>query len=640
VFVPYTFAVVETLMPRILDARPEFSVKGRTQDDQLKAVKQQQLMDFDWEMAKMDNTTEMVTRSSLVYGTGFLHAYWKKDVRTHDFLDTKNINAKNPKFKSEERVFYDAPYAEWVDNYSLWYDWRNIKREEKQFWFKRLILSGASIKRRYPSYDKKRLEMAFSSGGGDLENYASVRQEAKVINDVVARNVSVNNFLSGNSGSTEYGNLYNDQSDYDIRMFEVIEWYRPFDDRFCVLVGSAYVPILKKAEIPFPYDFKEAPFIEIPYLKLPSEFEGVGIPNILENPQIMLNTIKNQRLDAATLNIHKMWIVNPLANIRKDDLVTRPFGIIYSPDPQGVREVQFSDVKPSAYKEEEMLKDDMRYSVGVDDTSMGVGGGAGSATEVRHLRESTLERVRLFVNHLGDGFTDLMRYWLDMHRQFFTQDMQIRILGENGQDLYPLVEKDDLMGGFDYRALVSPSIAGQLEIQKKQDMDLFQLLSSMEFIDPKKLTAKLLNDFNWSIDSLMADEQEQPEMPMTDEEGNPIPPEMMGGQMPQESGVDITPDIKPTKQISPEALMQALSMMRKEGEAPNKFVSQFNEASQPINLLNQQGPPTAKDVTKTKKAMPNKAGLNRGGKVNTNVNVNQNSNPESNLMNRVFNIQS
>ena len=230
--------------------------------------------------------------------------------------------------------------------------------------------------------------------------------------------------------------------DSKLKMYEVFEWWRPFEDEFAVMVN--YIPILKGGSMPIPYDFKEAAFIDFPYLKVPGEFEGYSLPMILENPQIMMNMIKNQRLDAATLSIHKMWIVNPLANINKEELVTRPFGIIYSVDPNGVREVQFSDIKASAYKEEDLLKADMRYASGVDDFSMGAGGGANSATEVRHLRESTLERVRLFVNHLGDGFADLMRYWMDMQRQFFTKDMYIRIIGQDGEVQFPLIEKEEL----------------------------------------------------------------------------------------------------------------------------------------------------------------------------------------------------
>ena len=46
VFVPYVQAVVETLMPRVLDARPDFTVQGRTEEDQMKSEKQQQLGDY------------------------------------------------------------------------------------------------------------------------------------------------------------------------------------------------------------------------------------------------------------------------------------------------------------------------------------------------------------------------------------------------------------------------------------------------------------------------------------------------------------------------------------------------------------------------------------------------------------------
>ena len=41
IFVPYAHSVVETLKPRILDARPDLGVQGRTQDDQPKSKKVQ-----------------------------------------------------------------------------------------------------------------------------------------------------------------------------------------------------------------------------------------------------------------------------------------------------------------------------------------------------------------------------------------------------------------------------------------------------------------------------------------------------------------------------------------------------------------------------------------------------------------------
>jgi hypothetical protein len=633
VFVPYVQAVVETLMPRILDARPDFTVKGRSEEDHAKSEKQQQLADYFWEISRMDAVSEDFVRAALIYGTGFLQVSWKKDVRKLKFLDGQDLSRKKLKWKTEERVFYDAPNCEWVDNYSLWYDWHNTDRKNKQFWFKRLVLTESQIRRRYPGADRERLQKAFASQGGDLTDYASVRQQVKTTHEGTTKS-SDTVFSSYNSTSDRY------LSTRDMKMYEVFEWTRPYDDAFCVIVGGSNVPIFKDGYMPIPFDFKEAPFIEAAYMKLPGEFEGIGIPLILENPQIMLNLIKNQRLDSATLSIHRMWIVNPLANVNREELVARPFGIIYSVDPQGVREVQFSDIKPSAYKEEEMLKSDMRYSSGVDDFSMGAGGGANSATEVRHLRESTLERVRLFVNHLGDAYSDVLRYWMDMTRQFYTKEMTIRIIGENGKEEFPIIQKDDLLGRFDYRASVLPSIAGQSDVKKKQDMDLFQLLISLPFIDPRKLTSKVITEWGWSLDSIAMPEEAQQGMPggeeAPQEEGEMSPEETE--MLAQEGGMgEQEQDIPVGKNIPSNVLKDALSMLRAPGEAASP--SPFSQMATPVNLLRAGGapPPTAKGVPTG--GTTNPRGMNRGGKVNTNISTKGPTDQAAQLMNRAGNIQ-
>lgn len=635
VFVPYVQAVVETLMPRILDARPEFTVQGRSEEDQAKSEKQQQLADYFWEISKMDAVSEDFVRACLVYGTGFLQVSWKKVTRRLKFLSTKDMTDSRPRWETKEKTFYDAPFCEWVDNYSLFYDWHNTDRSAKQYWFKRLILTRSQVERRYPMADKKRLEMAMAAQGGDLTDYAAIRQQVKANHTGITKSsgtISFSEYLGSNN--EKYNNT---NTEAGMKMYEVFEWWRPFDDEYAVIVGGSKVPILKGGSIPIPFDFKEAPFIETAYMKLPGEFEGIGIPMILENPQIMLNLIKNQRLDAATLSIHRMWIVNPLANVNKDELVTRPFGIIYSIDPQGVREVQFSDIKASAYKEEEMLKSDMRYSSGVDDFSMGAGGGANSATEVRHLRESTLERVRLFVNHLGDAYADVLRYWMDMSRQFYTKKMTIRVIGDNGVELFPIIEKDDLMGYFDYRASVLPSIAGQSDIKKKQDMDLFQLLINMPFVDPRKLTSKVIGEWGWSLDSIAQSEDAQQQV---GPDGQPLPPGADQGGLPPElaammQGGAPQGGAPAAKNIPPEILQGALSMLRKPGEAAGP--SPFAQMASPVNLLQSGGvPPTPRGVPQQ---TTNPRGANRGGKVNTNIPMRQNSSPESQLLNRTFNIQ-
>lgn len=638
IFVPYVQAVVETLMPRILDARPDFSVQGRGEEDDAKAQKVQYLTDYFWEKAEMDRKTENFVRASMIYGTGFLQAYWKLDKRELSFLKGKEDSAKLV-WKKETRTFYDAPCADWVDNYDLWYDWRNIEAVEKRFWFRRRILTLDEIERRYPAADPKKLAMCMP--GGDLNDYAQVRRDVKTLSDRTSRQSL---FID----SASLGSAYVGTSSSPIELYEVFEWWRPIEDSYAVMVNG--VPILKDGEMPNPYNFKETPFIAVQYLRIPGEFEGYGLPGILENPQMMLNMMKNQRLDATTLNIHKMWIVNPLANIDKKELVTRPFGIIYSTDPQGVREVQFSDVKQSAFQEEELLKQDMRYASGVDDFSMGAGGGASSATEVRHLRESTIERVRLFVNHLGDSFAVLQRYWISMTQQFFTKSMTLRVVGQDGATMYPLIERDDITGDFDFKAAVLPSIAGQNEVAKKQDMDLMQvLLPFMQpqggFIDPQKFTAKLLHDWGWNFGDIAkggqpgAPEQDQGQ-PQVGPDGQPLPP--TGQAMPPGAppGLGGPPDLSGpggSSELPPEVMQAALAMLSGSQQMPGQVLnSPYAEASTPIPLDANQIPPTVPTVG----GGINPRGLNRGGQVNTNVGSNpQNSSAESALLNQSANIQ-
>ena len=299
--------------------------------------------------------------------------------------------------------------------------------------------------------------------------------------------------------------------------------------------------------------------------------------------------------------------------------------------------------KKEEKKEEDLLKADMRYASGVDDFSMGAGGGANSATEVRHLRESTLERVRLFINHLGDGFSDLMRYWMDMERQFFTKKMIIRIVGDDGKETFPIIEKDDLEGKFDYKASVLPSIAGQQDIKKKQDMDLFQLLINLPFVDPQKLTQKVLMDWDWSLDSVVkAEDPNQgapggapigPDgQPAVGPDGQPIAPPQGAGITP--GAPTVAPPPQGTVNITPDVAKNALAMLHgNAGRQPPQ--------SAPMQL---PGVPGAVGAAPMAARIPlpttNSRGANRGGRVNTNTSIHSiNSNPESQLMNRASSLQ-
>jgi len=111
---------------------------------------------------------------------------------------------------------------------------------------------------------------------------------------------------------------------------------------------------------------------------------------------------------------------------------------------------------------------------------------------------------------------------------------------------------------------------------------------------------------------------------MTGAEG--LPPEMMGGAGAMPTGKNISPDI----------MASALAILGdNSGFASN---SPFGEMKTPVNLLGTTlPPPTPRGIPAPQTTNPR--GMNRTGKVNTNIPLNQTSNPESSLLNRAFNIQ-
>src|SRR5690606_38466503 len=120
------------------------------------------------------------------------------------------------------------------------------------------------------------LKMAFAAPGGDLVDYAAIRQGVRTTHEGTVKGDDTST-VAYNFSSDKYQNT----NDQNMKMYEVFEWYRPFQDAYAVMVGGSHVPILKGGVIPIPFDFKEAPFIETTYLKIPGEFEGYGIPIIL-----------------------------------------------------------------------------------------------------------------------------------------------------------------------------------------------------------------------------------------------------------------------------------------------------------------------------------------------------------------------
>ena len=464
-FVPMTASHIRTIHPRTVDAKPELKVDGRTTEDMRKAIYAQAILDYVWEKANMESKMRDYVWQALVYGTTVGKVLWRTEmlIKTDKVIDEDSLEVKDVEEKKE---LYNDPDFEVVDIYNFYPDPYATSIDDARYVCQRYLLTKEQILRTYSGL--KNTEYLTKNSGGDITDDTTVRKDILVQAD------------GGSSGGS------GQQNTAESTLFEVCEYWER--NRFVLMVGDVIMKESKNVLTP-----GYLPFTVVAYEKLPFEFYGIGICEQLEQPQHTLNVIRNQRVDNVTLSIQKMFIANPYALISKKDLVSRPFGLIRTSDINAVKPIDVPPMNESAYREDALALDAGRMATGIDDWSRGEQGPASTtATAVTTQKESTLERIKLFISQLEtDCYQKLMRYWVSMAHDLYESKTLDRIT-DNGIDIETIskgidrpvtirnpkgdiktfVSKDDLMGYFDFRALSMSTLAATKELKLKRILDI------------------------------------------------------------------------------------------------------------------------------------------------------------------------
>ena len=465
-FVPMTASHIRTIHPRTVDAKPELKVDGRTSEDQKKAIYVQAILDYVWEKANMESKMRDFVWQALVYGTTVGKVLCKTEmlIKTDTVINEDDLTIEDVE---ERKELYNDPDFEVIDIYNFYPDPYATSIDDARYVCQRYLLTKEQILSTYSGLINVEY---LGKDGGDITDDTMVRK------DIITQ---TKDGSAGGSGQ---------QQAAESTLFEVCEYWEK--NRFVLMVGDV---IVKEGKNPLTPGF--LPFTVVTYEKLPFEFYGIGIAEQLEQPQQTLNVIRNQRVDNVTLSIQKMFIANPYALISKKDLVSRPFGLIRTSDINAIKSVDIPPMSESAYREDALALDAGRMATGIDDWSRGEQGPASTtATAVTTQKESTLERIKLFISQLeSDCYQKLMRYWVSMAHDLYENKTLERVT-DNGvdietetiekgidrpvtirnpkEDIKTFVSKDDLMGYFDFRALSMSTLAATKELKLKRILDV------------------------------------------------------------------------------------------------------------------------------------------------------------------------
>jgi hypothetical protein len=265
---------------------------------------------------------------------------------------------------------------------------------------------------------------------------------------------------------------------------EIISYYT--DEHHIVMLNRKYI-ILKEEN---PLYSKEKPFKIGKAIPLEKELPGLSIVEVLADLQEELNATRNQRIDNVSLILNKVWKKRRSADIDEADLVSQPGAIIEMDDIRNDLEpLDYPDVTQSAYREEEIIKQDMQYISGVSEYARGATPQRKeTATTVTTIQEAAnllfnytigiIERTLLLP--LGDALKKLNQQYLDKPKI-------IRLLGEAGYE-YKEVTPEEIVGNFD---VVSKSPS--LEAEANKEVKRGQLLEMLDIFTSNPLTQQHIN---------------------------------------------------------------------------------------------------------------------------------------------------
>lgn len=355
IFIPVVFKVIENGVAKfinlIFNQEEFFEVVPVDKRDEAQARVIQELLLYQVTKANFFLKFIDFVKQLLLYGTSYLKVYWK--VRREWVWTRKPIRAPITimgfslglnrivgwEEKKEYKVVERRPEVDVLDVLDVFPDPNAATERDGRGIFLRSWISIDELKKlgkgKFPVYANTDSDKLTSG----TRNYDSAKQSRFATRGV------------GDPGLD------------DKTQVEILEFWGRYDldgdgiEEECLITLGNRTVVLRA--IPNPFHHQKRPVLKSTFTAVPLEWYGIGLVEPIIPLQHELNTLRRQRLDNVNLAINRMWLVNSLADVDIDTLVSTPNGIILTDDMQGVQAVQTPDVTQSAYNDAGVVQADI-----------------------------------------------------------------------------------------------------------------------------------------------------------------------------------------------------------------------------------------------------------------------------------------
>lgn len=540
-FIPYTFSLIETVVPKMLgsifNTKPIVSIitrKGNDIDPQEMEQAQTLLTDtglegpvlptselaelierildyqFEDEALEFYPQLEEFFKGVAIYGTGFASVEPKFKDETDEELDMLSLDYIN--FKP-------------VDLFNIFPDWRATSLKDAKFIIEREEVDIDDLLRKQ-----------------ELGIYENVDECI----DHMADNYKVDEFRHLRLGSVDISeDMYGDWKSNRKSIMVLKYW-----DREKIYHIAAGKFVLMEDENPFG---DILPYIMMKYTPVPHELYGIGIPEMIESLQNELNELRNQRLDNVNLINNRMFVVNKLADIDIDNMISYPGNVIMTNDMNAVVPLVTPDITRSIYMEEDIIKRDMQNATGEFEYSRGATPShRETATGIIKLQQAANIRFDAVLKNVEFTFRDIAKLFIWYNSQFLEPSDFARIVGVRdfirmGGNYFYQIPVEEMLKLYHFQP-VGSSMTAVKDLRIQQIMQLYQMAAQDPYFKQYELRKRLLTALDFiDYDKMLKNEEEvraeQQQMmqaqAMADamargnlpaEEGGVPPPGLVGGE--------------------------------------------------------------------------------------------------------------
>jgi hypothetical protein len=200
------------------------------------------------------------------------------------------------------------------------------------------------------------------------------------------------------------------------------------------------------------------------------------------------NTIRNARLDNINLSVNPMWLADRSSGINSKSLYSRPNGIVWTNDMNGIKPLPLQDPSIGSLREMQDIQQDIQNASALVNSApvasqLGKQFGR-SATGVNFIQSFSSSRIGLKARVLGDlYFKRVAEIMLMTNRQFVDQDKWVRVSDPNSPNPFAQLPPDAFNRKFDFQIETALQNGGP-EGQFQRMQAISQVLQAAEQSQP------------------------------------------------------------------------------------------------------------------------------------------------------------